>query len=259
MDFCRNGYTFAILKNKFCCYIEKEKMKKFWILFLISSVAFAQEFNKLDANGKKDGVWKGTYEISKRPRYEGTFSHGKETGIFKFFDDTKKGDVIATRDFSANDGSAYTIFYDQNKNKVSEGKVIGKKYEGEWKYYHKASKIIMITENYKNGKLEGLRTVFYPNSKIAEEMTYKNGLKEGIYKSFGQNGSPLELTTFKNNQYDGDAVFYDVDGVVASKGKFLKGKKTGRWQFFEKGKLVKEVNMSDPKSTYQATSKPKME
>jgi len=232
-------------------------MRNFWILFLISTAAFAQDFNKLDANGKKDGLWKGTYEISKRPRYEGTFSHGKEIGLFKFFDDTKKGDVVATRDFSTNDGSAYTIFYDQNKNKVSEGKVIGKNYEGEWKYYHKASKVIMITENYKNGKLEGLRTVFYPNSKIAEEMTYKNGLKEGIYKSFGQNGSPLELTTYKNNQYEGDAVFYDVDGAVASKGKFVNGKKAGMWQFFEKGKLVKEVNMSDPKSNYQADSKPK--
>ena len=100
------------------------------------------EFNKLDADGKKDGIWKGVYE-SKRPRYEGTFSHGKETGIFKFFDDTQKGDVIATRDFTANDGSSYTIFYDQAKNKVSEGKEVGKVREGEWKYYHKASKVLM--------------------------------------------------------------------------------------------------------------------
>jgi antitoxin component YwqK of YwqJK toxin-antitoxin module len=52
--------------------------------------------NKLDADGKKDGLWKGIYAESKRPRYEGTFSHGKETGVFKFFDDTKKGDVLAT-------------------------------------------------------------------------------------------------------------------------------------------------------------------
>lgn len=215
--------------------------------------------NKLDANGKKDGLWKGTYEVSKRPRYEGTFSHGKETGIFKFFDDTKKGDVIATRDFSANDGSAYNIFYDQNKNKVSEGKVIGKNYEGEWKYYHKASKIVMAIENYKNGKLEGARTVFYPNEKVAEEMTYVNGKKEGIYKKWGQNGIILEQTTYKNNEYNGDAIFYDSDGVVASKGKFLNGKKVGMWQFYFKGKLTKEVNMSDPKSSYKADSKPKNE
>lgn len=234
-------------------------MRSFLILLLISSVAFSQEFNKLDSDGKKEGLWKGQYELSKRPRYEGTFSHGKETGIFKFFDDTKKGDIVATRDFSANNGSSYTIFYDQNKNIVSEGKEIGKAREGEWKYYHKASKVIMTLENYKNGKLDGLRTVFYPNSKIAEEMSYVKGLKEGIYKKYSQNGTLLEQTTYKKDEYNGDAVFYNLGGVVASKGKFLNGKKAGMWQFFEKGKLVKEVNMSDPKSSYKADSKPKME
>ena len=228
------------------------------LLFLNAVLVSAQDFNKTDANGKKDGVWKGVYEVSKRPRYEGTFDHGKETGIFKFFDDTKKGDVVATRDFTANDGSSYTIFYDQNKNKVSEGKEVGKAREGEWKYYHKASKVLMTLENYKNGKLEGLRSVYYPNSKIAEEMNYVNGSKEGVYKKYGQNGTLLEQSTYKNNEYNGEAVFYDADGVVASKGKFVNGKKANMWQFYLKGKLTKEVNMSDPKSSYQVDSKPKM-
>ncbi|MEN2412830.1 toxin-antitoxin system YwqK family antitoxin [Flavobacterium mesophilum] len=229
------------------------------LLFLNAFLVSAQDVNKLDADGKKDGVWKGTYETSKRPRYEGTFSHGKETGVFKFFDDTKKGDVIATRDFTASDGSSFTIFYDQNKNKVSEGKEVGKAREGEWKYYHKASKVVMTLENYKNGKLEGVRSVFYPDAKIAEEMTYKNGLKDGIYKKYGQNAILLEQSTFKDNLYNGDAVFYDSDGAMASKGKFLNGKKVGKWQFYVKGKFSKEINMSDPKSNYQADSKPKME
>lgn len=228
------------------------------LLFLNTVLLSAQDINKTDANGKKDGVWKGIYEVSKRPRYEGTFKNGKETGIFKFFDDTKKGDVIATRDFTANDGSSYTIFYDQNKNKVSEGKEIGKAREGEWKYYHKASKVIMTLENYKNGKLDGARKVFYPDTKIAEEMNYSNGSKEGIYKKYGQNGTLLEQTTYKNNEFNGDAVFYDADGAVASKGKFVNGKKANMWQFYLKGKLTKEVNMSDPKQSYQVDSKPKM-
>ncbi|SHG14057.1 toxin-antitoxin system YwqK family antitoxin [Flavobacterium defluvii] len=215
------------------------------------------EFNKLDSNGKKDGVWKGVYEESKRPRYEGTFVHGKETGIFKFFDDTKKGDVIATRDFTANDGTSYTIFYDQNKNIVSEGKEVGKVREGEWKYYHKASKVLMTSETYKNGKLDGVRTVYYPNAKVAEEMTYVNGIKEGKYRKLGQNGTIQEESFYKNNEYNGGAVFYDADGAVASKGKFVNGKKAGIWQFYTKGKL-KEINMSDPKQSYKADSKPKM-
>ena len=102
-----------------------------FLLLSISVISVAQEFNKLDENGKKHGLWKGIYEESQRPRYEGTFEHGKETGMFKFFDDTKAGTVIATREFNSKDNSCYTIFYNQKNNKVSEGKVVNKVYEGE--------------------------------------------------------------------------------------------------------------------------------
>lgn len=225
------------------------------LLLLNAFFINAQTLNKLDENGKKDGLWKGTYEESKRPRYEGIFNHGKETGVFKFYDDTKAASVIATRDFSANDGSAYTIFYDQAKNKVSEGKVINKLFHGEWKYYHQASPTVMTIENYSKGKLNGLRSVFYPNGKIAEEMNYSKDVKEGAYKRYAENGTILEQLNYKNNELDGDAVFNNSNGVVASKGIFRKGKKMGNWQFFENGKLVKEVNMSDPKNTNETATK----
>jgi antitoxin component YwqK of YwqJK toxin-antitoxin module len=42
----------------------------------------------------------------------------------------------------------------------------------------------MTLENYKNGKLEGLRSVYYPSGKIAEEISYLNNIKNGLYKSF---------------------------------------------------------------------------
>lgn len=218
------------------------------LLLTIFGLQAQTDFNKLDVNGKKDGLWKGFYEESKRPKYEGTFSHGKETGTFKFFDDTKLGSVIATREFSPTDGSAYTIFYDQSKNKVSEGKVVNKVFEGEWKYYHHASKVVMTIENYKNGKLNGLRSVFYPNGKIAEEIQYKNDLKEGVYKKYSENGVVLEEALYKNDEYNGLTIFRDGEGAIASQGKFLNGQKVGVWKFFEKGNLVKETNMSNLKA-----------
>ena len=91
-------------------------MKYMTIFILASTLSFSQEYNKLDTQGKKDGLWNGVYEESKRPRYEGTFEHGKEVGLFKFFDDTKAGTVIATREFNKNDNSCYTIFYNQKSN-----------------------------------------------------------------------------------------------------------------------------------------------
>ncbi len=217
----------------------------FVLIFLNSYYFFAQtDFNKLDDKGKKHGLWKGVFEESKRPRYEGIFNHGKETGVFKFFDDTKAITVIATREFNDKNNVAYTKFFDQNGNTVSEGNVINKLFEGQWKYYHQASKTIMTTENYIKGKLEGLRLVYYSSGAIAEEINYKNNLKSGLYKKFAENGVLLEESIYKDNVYDGVAIFRETSGAIVSQGKFVIGKKMGIWQFYEKGKLVKETNMS---------------
>ena len=203
--------------------------------------------NPVDDKGKKHGVWKGFYEESGRPRYEGTFDHGKEIGVFNFFDDTKAQSVIATRTFNSNDNSCYTIFYDQKKNIVSEGKEVNKLREGPWKYYHKASKVIMILENYKNGKLDGTRTVYYPSGKVVDETIYKKGLKEGVYKKYSETGIVMENSFFKNGEYDGEAVYKDPNNFVVAKGMFKNGKKVGMWQFFINGKLNSEENMDKPK------------
>lgn len=219
------------------------------LIFLnVSSIHAQNDFNKLDEKGQKHGVWKGFYEDTKNPKYEGTFEHGKEVGFFTFFDNTRIKKIIATREFNSKDNSAMTIFYDQDKNKVSEGKVVNKQFEGQWKYYHKASKTIMTIENYSNGKLEGLRSVFYTNAKLAEEINYKNDLKDGLYKQYTQTGIVIEESNYKSNQYNGIAIFRGADGNIVSKGKFTNGKKTGVWQFFEKGKLVKQTNMDFPES-----------
>jgi antitoxin component YwqK of YwqJK toxin-antitoxin module len=216
------------------------------VLCLVLQNSFAQDnFNKLDDKGQKHGVWKGIFEESKRPRYEGTFNHGKETGTFKYFDDTKAQSLIGTREFNTKDNSAYTIFYDQKKNKVSEGKVIGKLHEGQWKYYHEASKEVMTLENYKNGKLNGLRSVFYPSGKIAEQINYSNDVKQGAYKKYSEKGAVLEEATYKDGVFEGPAIYRDPEGNIIAKGVYKHGKKTGKWQFYQGGKLVSEEKMDE--------------
>lgn len=235
------------------------KNKKGYLLYLLITLVVSNysinaqnDYNKLDEKGNKQGFWKGNYQDTKNPKYEGTFDHGKEVGIFTFFDNTQSKTVIATREFNPKDTSCYTIFYDQRKNKVSEGKLVNKLYEGQWKYYHKASKIIMTIENYGKGNLEGLRSVFYTSGKIAEEANYKNNLKNGNYKRYTETGILIEESIYSNNEYNGLATFRDVDGNIASKGMFTNGKKSGIWQFFEKGKLAKKMDMNDPKNWSKA-------
>ena len=228
-------------------------------LILLSSIGLRAQnkLNQLDDKGAKHGLWKGYHPESKRLRYEGTFNHGKEVGVFKFHDDTRAGTVIATREFNSAANSVYTIFYDQKNNKVSEGKSVNKQNEGVWKYYHFESKALMTVENYKKGKLEGTRTVYYADSKPAEEAQYANGLKQGAYKKWANNAVVLEEATYDKDQYEGQAIYRDPLGNVVAKGLYKKGKKVGMWQFYEGGKLVSEENMSKVKKANPASPKSK--
>lgn len=222
-------------------------MKKIFLLLLLSSIfAFSQtDCNKLDANGKKHGLWKGFYPESQRLRYQGTFEHGKEIGTFNYYDDTKAADIIGTRVFNDKDNSVYTTFFDQKKNIVSEGKSINKLNEGVWKYYHFESKEIMTLENYVNGKLEGKRTVYFKDGKIAEEAYYKNGMRNGIYRKLLENGTEIELANYKNNEYEGQTVFKDIYGKVVASGLYKANKKVGIWQMWdEKAKKLVNKNMN---------------
>lgn len=219
-------------------------MKQVVVLFLILSSfsGFCQDkINQLDEQGNRHGLWKGLHKDTNRPRYEGTFDHGKETGVFKYFDDTKAGTVIATRDFSKGDGSCYAIFYDQKGNKVSEGKLVNKNTDGTWKYYHFQSSQLMTIENYKEGKLDGNRKVYYKDGTIAEDTNYKAGIKDGTAKTYSEKGKLIDEHIYKNGQFEGLASYYDGNGNKMYEGKYVNGKRVGNWKFFEDNKVIKEV------------------
>ncbi len=224
------------------------------ILLFCFNIIFSQtEFNKLDSEGKKHGVWKGFFEQSKRLRFEGTFDHGTETGTFTFYDDTKSADIIATRTFSEKGTIANNTFFDQKKNIVSQGKTISKKNEGEWRYFHKNSKDVQTVEIYKNGKLNGSRKVFYVGNIIAEDANYIEGKRNGLLKIYTNKGVVMEETTFKNDVYDGPAIFRFPNGDVASKGNYTNGARKGVWQTYKNGKLLKSEKY--PKQTKFAKNK----
>ena len=69
--------------------------------------------------------------------------------------------------------------------------------------------LIKEIRNYKNGKLEGKRLYFDPNtSRITKIQEYKNGIKNG------------------------DCIIYSENGKIKSMGKYLNGKKHGKYISF---------------------------
>jgi antitoxin component YwqK of YwqJK toxin-antitoxin module len=216
------------------------------ILFFISTLSFAQDINRLDVDGARHGIWKKYFDDTKQLRYEGEFNHGKEIGLFKFYMLIRKKSILtATKQYNNEDNTADVTFFSSRGKVISEGKMNGKLYIGEWTYYHNNSTKIMTLETYTNeGKLQGKRFVYYENGKIAEEANYINGSLEGISTWYSKKGVVLKTFIYKNNELHGMSKYYDEEGVLLIEGAYKRGKKTGVWRYFEEGKLVKEKDFT---------------
>lgn len=187
-----------------------------------STAVYAQDVNKTNAQGKREGIWVGYYPKTNYVKYEGTFKNGKEAGTFKFYADSAEKKIIATKEFKA-DGSVYTIFFN-GKKKMSEGVYIDKKKEGIWKIYHVDGQHIMAEEPYTNDKLHGIKKGYYISGKLSEELEYKNGIEDGIANQYAENGVKIKETQNKNGILDGKIIIRDETGKITDEAEYVNGK-----------------------------------
>ncbi len=190
---------------------------------LASSVAvYAQDVNKTNAQGQREGVWVGYYPQTNFVKYEGTFKNGKETGTFKFYADEPEKKLIATKEFKA-DGTVYTVFY-KGKKKMSEGLYVNKLREGIWKIYHVDGETVMAEEPYKNDKINGVKKAYYSSGKLSEELEYKNGVEDGISNQYAENGVKIKETQYVNGNLEGKIIIRDTNGKVTDEAEYVNGK-----------------------------------
>lgn len=225
----------------------------FIAFFVITETVAQEDQAPVDANGKRHGTWKKyhpkTYSdhsnVKKQLRYEGTFEHGKEIGVFKFYCEKCGEQPSVIKKFDA-DGTAQVTFYTIKGAVVSTGKMKGKQRIGEWIYYHKNSKAIMTRETYKNGKVEGIKTVYYPNGKIAETSMMKEDKMNGENKFYTDSGVLLKHFNYVDNKLHGPVKYYDATGTIKTEGQYKNDRKDGIWKYYNKGKLEKEEKFPKP-------------
>jgi antitoxin component YwqK of YwqJK toxin-antitoxin module len=223
----------------------KQKFYFAFIFTIILTNGFAQKsVNQFDKDGKRHGLWTKDYYQTDQIRYEGVFKHGKEIDSFKYYTLSGGKSVLsAVKIFNENDSIADVTFVASTKKVISKGKMNGKRYIGEWIFYHKNSSVKMIVENYnEEGQLEGERNVFYNNGLIAEKALYKNGKLNGEAKWFAENNVLLKESFYKDDQLNGKTINYDATGNKTSEGDYNANQKTGIWRYYKDGKLTKEIN-----------------
>ncbi|MCH4823611.1 aspartic peptidase [Gramella lutea] len=212
----------------------------FLILFACFSIICNSQINQFDSEGRRNGPWKVNFEGTSKPKFEGTFDHGKEIGTFKFY---KKGfydHPSAIMNFENGKDSVHVTYYTQKGKEISEGKMIDKKREGKWIYYHQESDSIMMLEEYKNDKLHGSQKTYYPNGQIAENTEYSIGEKHGKSLIYANNGQITKDLSYMEGQLHGPAIYYNVNGEKIMEGGYSNGSKSGTWKYYEQGKLKNE-------------------
>ncbi len=218
------------------------------LIFFISLLTWSQDINQFDTNGKRHGIWKKNFDGTNQVRYHGEFAHGKEVGEFKFYKLIKKKSVLtAVKQFNTNDNSAYVKFLSSRGKVISEGKMLGKLYVGEWNYFHNKSDRIMTLEYYNDkGQLQGEKLVYYKDGEIAERANYIDGKLQGESKWYSVKGVVLKAFIYDNNELHGIAQYYNGKNELLAEGHYKRGKKAGLWKYYENGDLTNEKDFSAP-------------
>ena len=220
-----------------------------FLLVLTVSSIYAQDINQYDANGQRDGFWRKNFDKTNQPRYEGEFKHGKEIGVFKFYKLVDKKSVLsATKEFNEADNIAQVKFFSSTGKLISEGKMDGKAFVGEWVYYHNKTNGVMTVENYnKQGELDGEKLVYYESGQLAEKSSYVNGKQEELSTWYSETGLVLKELRYKNGELHGMSKAFDVKGQLVAEGEYKNGVQFGVWKFYTDGKLTKEKDFTPKK------------
>ena len=220
------------------------------VLFLcflsFPGIALAQNdtINQVDKNGNRHGFWREYYdESSEMLKFEGEFSHGKESGLFKFYEQGLK-QPTAIMEFSTLSDTVKGKFLTQQGKIVSEGHFVDQQRTGIWVYYHDGSDKILMTENYKNGVLHGIKKTYYPDGQLAEKANYLNGNLHGEWFMYSEDGVVLEHLTYDNGELHGPAKFYNGKGELVTEGNYKRDMHHGIWKYYQNGKLKEEKDYS---------------
>lgn len=213
-------------------------MSKLKLLIIILGLVFtsnsfiAQEVNKKDSKGRKQGSWVTFYEGTTDVKYQGEFKNDIPVGKFIFF--YESGKVRAKNTYQNNGKDSYVSMYHENGKLMSMGKYINEKKDSIWVFLDEHGNYLS-KENYKEGNRHGKCITFYAfNPKIdagqpnlLEVALYVNGEKEGEYLKYYRNGKYMVQGNYSAGVLEGKRTTFYSTGKKKTVVYFKKGVKNG--------------------------------
>jgi antitoxin component YwqK of YwqJK toxin-antitoxin module len=100
-----------------------------------------------------------------------------------------------------------------------------------------------INKSDPSGRKQGHWIRKYPNNSVMYEGFFTDNNPEGIFKRYYADGNIRSVLNYSNNGSEAEAEIYHTNGYLAARGKYIRQKKEGLWQFYseyESGYLVSE-------------------
>jgi antitoxin component YwqK of YwqJK toxin-antitoxin module len=226
---------------------------KLGLLLLIFSfpIIGSTQVNKVDDQGRKQGEWVKYYKNRTVPRYKGQFVNDKPVGKFTYYYASNDVRSIVIHDKNSNRSEAF--FYHDNETLMAHGIFIGQKKDSVWTNYlptghisfketysngelnglkttyygpdvaKKGQKIVLRKALYKEGRLNGKFTEYFPYGTLKAKGIYKDGKYEGVIIKNHPNGKPMLKERWKSREKHGWWITYDKSGKEIGRAYFLHG------------------------------------
>lgn len=188
-------------------------------------------------NDKIHGLYEEFYPSGKlklKKNFVNGLAEGEQIGYFENGEIWKKGNFVK------NNPHGEWFFYHENGKLESSGMFKDGLRVGVWKVYRENGNISDESDYGDSGKKTGLYKSYDVDGKLEFELSYK-GEEIVSYKTYDRNGNLLKEGVKKKNTLDIE--LYHENGVVRTKGSYLKTNKTGTWEYFNSyGVLTSSVN-----------------
>lgn len=96
--------------------------------------------------------------------------------------------------------------------------------------------------NYVNGLNEGISIEYYPSGKVRQTCNFKNGKEQGICKAYYENNQVQAILNFSNGVQEGDYFEYSPEGKLVSQYFFTEGKAGYAPEFVSLSKQALELS-----------------
>lgn len=159
-----------------------------------------------------------------------TFVNGKENGIDTTYYESGCPQVIRSH-MQGSENGQWLYMYDSTQYLAWEmNYYLGEKHGKH--IFMKKNGDTTKWENYKNGKLDGIKRSYYPNSKIKREVSYKEGIMDGAFKVYNLEGVVIEEINYKEGKRDQECKYFYDDGKPLKIEKWDMGVKNGDFKIF---------------------------